>query len=286
MKKFLATTLAAVAACATLSFSACGATKDEVKVFKDILLTEEEYAFAIAKENDSLETSVNSLLAEMKEDGSLETLINSYFDGNSTFTYKNKTATPQDGDFIVATNAYFPPFEYYVGDSFSGVDIELASIIATSLNKTLFVKDMDFDTIIADVQNGSSDIGMAGMTVTETRLEQVDFATPYYASAQVITVQKGDTTFDNCTTTADVENILKTKDKKYTIGTQQGTTGFMYSAGDDDFGYDGFKNLTTKSYQTGALAVTDLSNGKINAVILDLQPSLMISKSVNENFKK
>ena len=153
MKKVLATTMAVVATCATLGFSACGATQDEVKVFKDILLTEEEYAFAIAKENDTLETQVNAILADMMNDGSLETLINSYFDGNSDFTYTNKTASPQEGDFVVATNAYFPPFEYYVGDSFSGVDIELASIIATSLNKTLFVKDMDFDAIIPDVLN-------------------------------------------------------------------------------------------------------------------------------------
>ena len=58
----------------------------------------------------------------------------------------------------------------------------------------------------------------------------------------------------------------------------------MYSAGDKGFDYDGFTNLTTKAYTTGALAMKDLSNGKINAVILDLQPSLMISKSINEAF--
>ena len=290
MKKVLATTMAVVATCATLGFAACGGNaggaQSEVKVYKEILLTEESYAFAIAKENDALETSVNAILADMTADGSLETLINSYFDGNSQFTYTNKTTSPQAGDFVVATNAYFPPFEYYVGSAFSGVDIELAKIIADELGKTLFVKDMDFDSIIADVQNGNSDIGMAGMTVTETRLQQVDFATPYYSSAQVITVRADDTTFDACATAADVEAILATKDSNYKIGTQQGTTGYMYSAGDVDFGYNGFKNLTTKSYQTGALAMTDLSNGKINAVILDLQPSLMIANSINAKFSK
>ena len=291
MKKVLATTLAAVAAFATLGFSACGGdgdktTQSEIKVMKEIALTAEEYAFAIAKENDTLETSVNAILADMTEDGSLATLINSYFDGDSDFTYTNKTATPQEGDFVVATNAYFPPFEYYEGSAFSGVDIEIAKVIADELGKTLFVKDMDFDSIIPDVMNGGSDIGMAGMTVTETRLQQVDFATPYYESAQVITVAANDTTFDNCTTAAEVEAILAGKGKDYKIGTQQGTTGYMYSAGDDDFGYDGFKNLTTKSYTTGALAMTDLSNGKINAVILDLQPSLMIANSINAKFSK
>ena len=145
---------------------------------------------------------------------------------------------------------------------------------------------MDFDGIISDVQNGSSDIGMAGMTVTEKRLKQVNFAESYYTSAQVITVQKGNTEFDNCKSAEDVVAVLSAKDKNYKVGTQTGTTGYMYSAGDVDFGYDGFKNLDTKSYQTGALAMTDLSNGKINAVILDMQPALMIAKSINANLAK
>ena len=286
MKKFLATTLAAIAAFATLGFASCAKKADEIEVFETILLTEEEYAFAINKEDTALKASVDTIINEMKEDGSLNELIDSYFNGEATFTYENKTSSPQSGDFVVATNAYFPPFEYYEGNKFAGVDIEIASIIAAKLNKTLYVKDMDFDAIIPDVQSAASDIGMAGMTITNERMLQVDFAVPYYTSAQVITVQKGDTTFDNCTTAADVEKILKEQSSKYTIGTQQGTTGYMYSAGDESFGYDGFKNLTTKSYQTGALAMTDLSNGKINAVILDLQPSLMISKSINEKFSK
>ena len=286
LKKIFITLLATFMAVATLGFSACKSEKDGLKVLETILLTEEEYAFAINKSNTQLKTSVDAILTEMKNDGSLQTLIDSYFNGTATFTYENKSSAPTANDFVMATNAYFPPFEYYEGNKFAGVDVEIASIIATKLGKTLFVNDMDFDAIILDVQNGGSDIGMAGMTVTDERKEQVDFAIPYYTSAQVITVQKGDDTFKDCTTAQDVENILKSKGSDYTVGTQTGTTGYMYSAGDESFGYDGFTNLTTKAYQTGALAMTDLSNGKINAVILDLQPSLMITKSINKNFKK
>lgn len=250
---------------------------------KDIELTEEDYAFAINKDNAALLEQVNGYIAEWQNDGSLDALINSYFDGNATFSYTNATNQPQDGDFVVATNAYFPPFESYNDNNdFVGVDIEIAYKIAQKLGKTLFVKDMDFDAIIPSVQSGDSDIGMAGMTVTEDRLLQVSFATSYYTSAQVITVAADDTTFDNCKTAADVEAILATKDKSYIIGTQAGTTGYMYSNGDESFGYDGFVNLTTKAYNTGALAMKDLSNGKINAVILDKQPSLMITASINK----
>ena len=286
MKKFMALALAAFAACTTFALTSCGTTKDELKVYDTYLLTEEDYAFAIAKENDALEASVNELIADMKADGSLDSLIDSYFDGTATFTYTNKTSAPAEGDFIMATNAFFPPFEYYEGETFAGVDVEMAYLIAEKLGKNLFVKDMDFDGIILDVKNGSSDIGMAGMTVTDTRLEQVDFATPYYKSAQVLTVQKGDKTFADCKSADDVVAVLQKQNKKFKVGTQTGTTGYMYSAGDADFGYDGFANLETKAYQTGALAMTDLSNGKINAVILDLQPSLMITKSINATFSK
>lgn len=274
----LALTLVVVS---VFGLAACN-TAQKVKVI-DIELTTEDYAFGINKNDTDLLNTVNGLIAAWTKDGSLDKLINSYFDGSATFSYKNKTSSPQANDFVVATNAYFPPFESYNDDGdFYGVDIEIAYKIATELGKTLYVKDMDFDAIIADVQSGASDIAMAGITVNEARLEQVNFATPYYSSAQVITVLEGDTTFDGCKTYEDVEAILKKQSSDYTIGTQAGTTGSMYSAGDEDFGYDGFTNLTTKEYSTGALAMQDLANGKINAVILDKQPSLMIAKSINK----
>lgn len=281
LKKVIAGTLAAVAALATIGMTSCSKGED-VKVMKEILLTEEDYAFAIAKENTSLLTEVNGMLAEWTADGSLATLINSYFDGDSNFKYENKTSAPQDDDFVMATNAAFPPFEFKKGAAFTGVDVEIAYNIAQELGKDLFVYDMEFDSIISSVKTGESDIGMAGMTVNATRLEQVNFATPYYSSAQVITVRADDTTFDACTTATEVEAILAAKGKEYKVGTQNGTTGYMYSAGDEGFGYDGFKNLTTNGYTTGALAMKDLSNGKIDAVILDLQPSLLIAETINK----
>lgn len=282
MKKLFAT-LAAVAltAVSAVAFAACG-SGEKVSV-KDIELTSEEYAFAIKKGNTELLDYVNSLLTEWKADGSLDELINSYFDGNATFTYTNKTSQPQEGDFVVVTDPNFPPFELSNDNkTFNGVDIEIAYNIAQELGQTLYVKSIAFDSIIPEIQNGNADIGMAGMTVTDERKEQVDFAVGYYTSAQVITVRESDTTFDGCTTAEEVEEILKTKGKDYIIGTQAGTTGYMYSFGDESFEYEGFANLETKGYESGALAMQDLSNGKIDAVILDKQPSLMIAASINK----
>jgi hypothetical protein len=274
--------LASAAIFGCFAFASCADRSENVKVFKELELTAEDYAFAVKKGNTEFKTSINAILDEMGDDGSLETLINSYFDGTATFTYENKSSSPQTGDLVVATNAYFPPFEYFEGNKFKGVDIEIASKIATKLGKTLFVKDMDFEAIIPSVASGESDIGMAGLTVNDERLKTVDFSLGYYSSYQVITVRESTTLFDECKNAEDVENILKAQNSKYKIGTQNGTTGYMYSAGDSGFGYDGFKNLTTKGYTTGALAMKDLSNGKIDAVILDKQPSLMIAATLNK----
>ena len=282
MKKTLSVLLASAAIFGCFAFASCADRSENVKVFKELELTAEDYAFAVKKGNTEFKTSINAILDEMGDDGSLETLINSYFDGTATFTYENKSSSPQTGDLVVATNAYFPPFEYFEGNKFKGVDIEIASKIATKLGKTLFVKDMDFEAIIPSVASGESDIGMAGLTVNDERLKTVDFSLGYYSSYQVITVRESTTLFDECKNAEDVENILKAQTSKYKIGTQNGTTGYMYSAGDSGFGCDGFKNLTTKGYTTGALAMKDLSNGKIDAVILDKQPSLMIAATLNK----
>jgi ABC-type amino acid transport substrate-binding protein len=284
MKKLLTILMAVVMSVACLfSFAGCGAT--EKLDVKNIELTSETYAFAIAKENTTLKSSVNSILAELEESGELASLIDSFFTGDATFEYTNPaapTTANKANYFVVGTNAYFPPFEMFSGVKLTGIDMQIASIIATKLEKTLYIVDMDFDALIPSVQNGEVDIAMAGMTVNEARLQQVDFTTGYYTSAQVLTVLESDETFDACTTVEDVENVLKAQSSSFKVGTQKGTTGYMYSHGDADFGYDGFSNYETKAYDTGALAMQDLKNGKLNAVILDKQPSLMITNTMNK----
>lgn len=288
MKKIiaLALCLAMVLSFAVL-FTACGDNKTNVKVYTEYELTAESYAFAIAKGNTELKDAANALLADLKANGELDKIINSFFDGTATFAYSNPvdtvpTGADKENYLIVATNAYFPPFEHYEGNKLSGIDMQIASLLAEKLGKTLYINDMAFDTIITSVMNGESDIGMAGMTVNEARLELIDFTTEYYESAQVLIVRENDTVFADCKDAAAIEAVLAAQSKDFIVGTQDGTTGFMYTAGDEDFGYDGFKNLETKSYTTGALAVLDLANGKIDAVIIDKQPAIMIAESTNK----
>lgn len=288
MKKF-SKILVIVLALATLvgacfAFAACndneGATK--VKVL-DFALTEEAYAFAVPKGDTEMLNAANELLDELKSTGQLAEIINSFFEGTATFTYTNPASS--DGCLVVATNAQFPPFEYTSGNSFTGIDMQIAFLLAEKLGRTLYIADMEFDAALLSMGNATlaptADIAMAGITVNAERLQTMDFTNTYYNSAQVIIVRENDTTFDNCTTADEIEAVLAQQNISYTIGTQNGTTGFMYSHGDEGFGYDGFTNLTTRGYSNGALAVQDLSNGVINAVIIDRQPALMISGNIN-----
>ena len=289
MKKF-GKIMVIVLALATLvgacfAFAACNDNNkaSALKVI-DIELTSEGYAFGVQKGNVEMLNAANELLDELQENGQLETIINSCFEGTSTFSYTNPASS--DGCLVVATNAQFPPFEYTSGNTFTGIDIQIASLLAEKLGKKLYVADMEFDAVLTSLGSvstkGTADIAMAGITVNDERLQTYDFTDVYYTSAQVIIVRADDTSFDECETAADIEAVLAEQGQSYTIGTQNGTTGFMYSNGDEGFGYDGFKNLTTTGYSNGALAAQDLSNGRINAVIIDKQPALMISASINE----
>ncbi len=154
----------------------------------------------------------------------------------------------------MGTNAAFPPYEYKEGEEFKGIDVEIADAIAKELGTTLEVVDMEFDSIIASVQKGEVNFGMAGMTVTDERKEEVDFTASYATGVQVVIV----------TEDSPIASLDDLEGKK--IGTQLGTTGDMYSKGDY-----GEENVT--SYGKGADAVIALLGGDVDAVIIDNEPA-------------
>lgn len=153
----------------------------------------EEYAIAVAKDNAELTESINAVLAELKEDGTIDSIISNYI-GDDT-KGKSPYESPEDvdrsnGTLIMATNAAFEPYEYYVEEKVVGIDVDLAQAIADKLGMELEVEDMEFDSIITAVQSGKADIGVAGMTVTEDRLKNIDFTDTYTTAKQVIIVKK------------------------------------------------------------------------------------------------
>ena len=91
---------------------------------------------------------------------------------------------------IMSTNAEFAPYEYHDGNDIVGIDADIAQAICDKLGYELKIEDMEFDSIINAVQSGKADMGVAGMTVTEDRLKNIDFSDPYTTATQVIIVRK------------------------------------------------------------------------------------------------
>lgn len=164
------------------------------------------------------------------------------------------TVTP--GVLTMATNAYFPPYEYYEGNEIVGIDAEIAQAVADKLGLELVIEDVEFDSIIAGVQTGNYDIGCAGMTVTEERLQSVNFTTTYATGIQSIIVVEG----------SDITDLDSLIDSGVSVGVQSGTTGDLYMT--DEVGEDRIDR-----YNKGNDAVLALMNGVVGAVVIDNQPA-------------
>lgn len=284
-KKIIVTVMAAILA--VTCFAGCSngsgedqtASQQKVKVI-DIELTSEEYAFGVDKNQPELMDETNALIKEIKENGQLDEICDHYFSDGTPTGVKSAEEDPSKDQLIVATNAEFEPFEYKQGDTFYGIDMEIAQLLADRLGKELVIKDMQFDAVLLSVQQEKCDIGMAGLTVSPERQEQVDFTESYYSASQKLIVKGDDTTFDNCKTKEDVENILNSFDSSVKIGGQNGTTGQSYVSGSEDLGFAGLK-ATFVGYSNGSLAVQDLINGGVQYVIIDAAPAQAITSSIN-----
>lgn len=251
-----------------------------VKVI-DVDLTKEEYAFGIDKDQPELMKSVNEYINEIKEDGTFVDICNKYFGDGEPTAVTSAALDKKKDQLVVATNAAFEPFEYTKGESYYGIDMEIAAGLAKKLGKELVIQNMKFDAVCLSVGQHKSDIAMAGLTVKEDRKKYVDFSDTYYNAAQRLIVKADSTEFDKCKEAADIEKILKKKDSSVNIGVQNGTTGQFYCEGDKNLGYDGYK-VTTKAYENGSLAVQDLVNGNLDYAIIDSAPAACITESINK----
>lgn len=181
---------------------------------------------------------------------------------NEAASQESTAMTAKEGVLVMATNAAFPPYEYKEGDSFAGIDVEIATKIAEKLGLTLEIQDVEFGSIIGGVQSGKFDMGVAGMTVNEERLQSVNFTDSYATGVQVVIVNED-------SAIASLDDLKADGSMKY--GVQQDTTGDIYSSYSVDEGGFGEENVIR--YKTGADAVQALKSGKVDAVIIDNEPA-------------
>lgn len=183
---------------------------DGLKVI-DIALSTEQYAIGVDPKQTDLLNSINEILAEMKSNGKLEEIMSNYNDADyEPAGYASPAQDSGKEQLVMVTEATFNPFEYMIGDKYAGIDVEIALYIAEQLGQELVIINTDFDSVVPSVGKNGVDIAIAGLTITETRKQSVTFSAPYYEGAyQVLIVKADDTTFDECVTKEDVENILK-----------------------------------------------------------------------------
>ncbi|MDE7258218.1 MAG: transporter substrate-binding domain-containing protein [Lachnospiraceae bacterium] len=176
---------------------------------------------------------------------------------------QSASVTKTEGVITFGTNAEFPPFEFVASngviDQYDGIDMAIAKQIAEDNGMTAAVENMEFDSLLIALQNGQIDAAIAGMTVTEERLESVDFSTPYYTATQVMIVKED----------SDIAAAADMADKKICV--VQGYTGEICV---QDLGYP------YEAFKKGTEAVMELVNGKCDVVVID---SATAQKYVSDN---
>ena len=274
MKKFITLLLAVLM---VASLAACGsnnsapaadgsaeaeaaASSVQLKILDSEYVTE-DYAIAIAKENTDLLDSVNAALTALIADGTVAQVVDFYVSGEGELPAVQEDVAADAETLTMATNAAFPPYEYWEGDAIVGIDAVIAGLIADQLGMKLDIQDMDFDAIIPAVVSGKVDMGMAGMTVTDERLESVSFSESYATGVQVVIVPE-----NSPIETVDQLFSLIDDGEDVQIGTQNATTGFIYAS--DDFGEE-----HVQAFNKGADAVQALVSGKLTCVIIDNEPA-------------
>lgn len=282
MKKFIAIVMSLVLIASVAMLAGCG-KKDDVKAAKviGIDLTNENYAFGVDKAQPELLEKTNAFIDKILSNGTFDEICSRYSSGGEPVLVKSAAKDSSKDQLVVATNAAFEPFEYTVGDSYAGIDMEIAKLLADELGKELVIDNMDFDAVCLSVGQHKCDIAMAGLTVNPDREASVTFSKTYYKASQRVVVKGDDTTFDDCKTADDVLKKLQSFVASVKIGYQNGTTGGMYINNESDYASNNLK-VTGKGYKNGSLAIQDLINGNINYVIIDSAPADSIVKSINE----
>lgn len=289
MAKFVVSfMLVAVVIGASFALVACNGDDKNYVAVAAVDLLQEDFGIAVKKGNTSLMNAVNVVIDEWLANGKM----NQYMDYYSALANEEKggeSAVAPDGlqtswDFGSATEvvtmyteAGFAPYEFYKGENIVGLDVAIMSQVAVNLGKKLEVKDVVFDVVATNVANSTGDaVGAAGITINDERKQVVDFSNVYSSSTLVIVSENGQ-----------YSSVKDLAGK--TVGVQEGTSGDLIISAAKGAGYtyeneDGqdvtvtAAGATVKQYKQYALALQDLKNGRIDAILMDKIPAELMLK--------
>lgn len=289
MAKFVVSfMLVAVIIGASFALVACNGDDKNYVAVAAIDLLQEDFGIAVKKGNTSLMNAVNFVIDEWLANGKM----NQYMDYYSALANEEKggeSAVAPDGlqtswDFGSATEVVtmytesgFAPYEFYKGENIVGLDVAIMSQVAVNLGKKLEVKDVVFDVVATNVANSTGDaVGAAGITINDERKQVIDFSNVYASSTLVIVSENGQ-----------YSSVKDLAGK--TVGVQEGTSGDLIISAAKGAGYT-YENedgqdvtvtavgATVKQYKQYALALQDLKNGRIDAILMDKIPAELMLK--------
>ena len=261
--------------------TACG-KKDKVKVV-NFKLTSEEYAFCVNRTDSAMLAKVNDFLIEIKSNGTFNKIVSRYFGGG---TPQGVKSAPQNSEnaLVVATSADFKPFEYMEGDTYDGVDIEIAAAFAKKLGRKLVIKNVVFESIFYELQMGHADVAIAAVSVVEARKHIVTFSNSYYVAGQVIMTRAGDSTFAHCGSADDVKAVLASLDETTNVGYQYGSSAFYFLFGESEEFTDVY-GVTGTGFDSITDAVDAMLAGNIDFVIVDSAVANALASQYNPKKK-
>lgn len=251
-------------------------------------LLQEDFGIAVTKNNVALMNAVNKVVDEWLANGKMNQYMD-YYSALAAEENGGETAVAPDGlqtswDFGSATEVVtmytesgFAPYEFVKGTQVVGLDVAIMSQVALDTGKKLEVKDVMFDVIATNVAKATSDaVGAAGITINDERKQAVDFSHVYSSSTLVVVSKDGQFT-----------SVKELAGK--TVGVQEGTSGDLIISAAKGAGYvyeneDGNEvvvkadGATVKQYKQYALALQDLKNGRIDAILMDKIPAELMLK--------
>ena len=182
---------------------------------------------------------------------------------------------------VVYTEAGFAPFEYESGNAICGVDVDIMNLVGEELGMNVQFENVAFDSIIDAVSAGKlTNVGAAGLSVTEERQQKVDFSTVYYQANLYVIYNVNNAPASKTMTDGNTgvywSNLTTTKG----IGIQDGTTADFFLS--DEIAEGGsLEGVSKTSYDALSIAVMDITKG-IDYVIIDELPAKTLVAN-NEN---
>lgn len=178
-------------------------------------------------------------------------------------------------DYIVETNVPFAPFEFYQDRKIVGVDVDIVDRVAKKLDKTIQIKNVEFDVIVDNVEAGLiADAGAAGLTITPAREEKVNFTIPYYTSVQYVIFNR------SLPPSIRNDHVVWEALAGYTLGSQIGSTGYLFVDDEIKNGILANTGTTIKGIDSHQLAADAINSHIIDFAVADeLVAKFLIEKN-------